>query len=85
MRYCYAARHDVIPDSTAAMKQGLHLQLGQQLKMTPQLQQAIRLLQLSALDLRQEIQDTVESNPLLELEDETDSFGDDAERPDSAE
>ncbi|MEE4252049.1 MAG: hypothetical protein V2I38_15790, partial [Alcanivoracaceae bacterium] len=27
------------------MKQGLHLQLGQQLKMTPQLQQAIRLLQ----------------------------------------
>jgi RNA polymerase sigma-54 factor len=52
------------------MKQGLHLQLGQQLKMTPQLQQAIRLLQLSALDLRQEIQDTVDSNPLLEMEDE---------------
>ncbi|MDF1630763.1 MAG: RNA polymerase factor sigma-54 [Alcanivoracaceae bacterium] len=52
------------------MKQGLHLQLGQQLKMTPQLQQAIRLLQLSALDLRQEIQDTVESNPLLELEED---------------
>lgn len=51
------------------IKQGLTLQLGQQLKMTPQLQQAIRLLQLSALDLRQEIQDTVEANPLLELED----------------
>lgn len=50
------------------MKQGLHLQLGQQLKMTPQLQQAIRLLQLSALDLRQEIQQTLESNPLLELD-----------------
>ena len=37
--------------------------------MTPQLQQAIRLLQLSTLDLRQEIQQAVESNPLLELED----------------
>jgi RNA polymerase sigma-54 factor len=61
------------------MKQGLHLQLGQQLKMTPQLQQAIRLLQLSALDLRQEIQDTVESNPLLEMEDEADSFAADGE------
>lgn len=52
------------------MKQGLHLQLGQQLKMTPQLQQAIRLLQLSALDLRQEIQQTIESNPLLELDED---------------
>jgi len=52
------------------MKQGLHLQLGQQLKMTPQLQQAIRLLQLSALELQQEIQTTIEANPLLELEEE---------------
>lgn len=43
--------------------------------MTPQLQQAIRLLQLSTLDLRQEIQQAVESNPLLEL---ADDFGDDA-------
>jgi len=38
--------------------------------MTPQLQQAIRLLQLSTLDLRQEIQETLESNPMLELEEE---------------
>ena len=38
--------------------------------MTPQLQQAIRLLQLSTLDLRQEIQQTLESNPMLELEEE---------------
>jgi RNA polymerase sigma-54 factor len=52
------------------MKQSLTIQLGQQLKMTPQLQQAIRLLQLSALDLRQEIQESVEINPMLELEDE---------------
>jgi len=43
--------------------------------MTPQLQQAIRLLQLSTLDLRQEIQQAVESNPLLEL---ADDFGDDS-------
>lgn len=54
------------------MKQALHLQLGQQLKMTPQLQQAIRLLQLSSLDLRQEIQEAVETNPMLELDDNQD-------------
>ena len=62
------------------MKQGLHFQLGQQLKMTPQLQQAIRLLQLSALDLRQEIQDTVESNPMLEL-DEDDPYASELPEP----
>ena len=49
------------------MKQSLQLKLGQQLTMTPQLQQAIRLLQLSTLDLQQEIQETLESNPLLEV------------------
>jgi RNA polymerase sigma-54 factor len=52
------------------MKQTLSLKLGQQLTMTPQLQQAIRLLQLSSLDLRQEIQQALESNPMLELEEE---------------
>lgn len=40
----------------------------QTLTMTPQLQQAIRLLQLSTLELRQEIQQTLESNPLLEID-----------------
>ena len=49
------------------MKQTLALKLGQQLTMTPQLQQAIRLLQLSALDLQQEISEALETNPLLEL------------------
>jgi RNA polymerase sigma-54 factor len=49
------------------MKQSLQLKLGQQLTMTPQLQQAIRLLQLSTLDLQQEIQQALDSNPLLEL------------------
>ena len=58
------------------MKLSLQLKLGQQLTMTPQLQQAIRLLQLSTLDLQQEIHQAVESNPMLELienseEDET--------------
>jgi len=52
------------------MKQTLSLRLGQQLTMTPQLQQAIRLLQLSALDLSQEIQTTLEENPMLELSDD---------------
>ncbi|MFT7653857.1 MAG: RNA polymerase sigma-54 factor [Limisphaerales bacterium] len=49
------------------MKQTLALKLGQQLTMTPQLQQAIRLLQLSALDLQAEIQEALETNPMLEL------------------
>ncbi|NKC00927.1 MAG: RNA polymerase factor sigma-54 [Pseudomonadales bacterium] len=52
------------------MKQTLALKLGQQLTMTPQLQQAIRLLQLSALDLQEEIQATLESNPMLEVSEE---------------
>ncbi len=50
------------------MKLSLQLKLGQQLTMTPQLQQAIRLLQLSTLDLQQEIQEALESNPMLELD-----------------
>lgn len=48
------------------MKQSLHLSLGQHLTLTPQLQQAIKLLQLSTVDLQQEIQLVVESNPMLE-------------------
>lgn len=54
------------------MKQSLQLKLSQQLRVTPQLQQAIRILQLSTLDLQQEIQHTLDSNPLLEeTEDES--------------
>lgn len=49
------------------MKTSLQLKLGQQLTMTPQLQQAIRLLQLSTLDLQQEIQQALDNNPMLEL------------------
>ncbi|OQW93121.1 MAG: RNA polymerase factor sigma-54 [Beggiatoa sp. IS2] len=52
------------------MKQSLRLRLGQQITMTPQLQQAIRLLQLSTLDLQMEIRQTLESNIMLEAIDE---------------
>ncbi|MBF7074916.1 RNA polymerase factor sigma-54 [Glaciecola sp. MH2013] len=57
------------------MKPSLQLKFSQQLTMTPQLQQAIKLLQLSTLDLQQEIQEALDSNPLLEL-DESDSHAD---------
>lgn len=55
------------------MKQTLQLKLGQQLTMTPQLQQAIRLLQLSTLELQTEIQEALETNPMLELIEEGDA------------
>ena len=60
------------------MKASLQLKLGQSLTMTPQLQQAIRLLQLSTLDLQQEIQQALESNPLLETSDDDDQSQDSA-------
>lgn len=63
------------------MKQTLQLKIGQSLTMTPQLQQAIRLLQLSTLELQQEIQQALEENPMLELEDE---FGELEDQPDTA-
>ena len=52
------------------MKASLVLKMGQNLTMTPQLQQAIRLLQMSTLDLQAEIQDALDSNPMLEREEE---------------
>ena len=52
------------------MRPTLQLKMGQQLTMTPQLQQAIRLLQLSSLELQQEIQDALDSNPLLDADEE---------------
>jgi RNA polymerase sigma-54 factor len=56
-------------------KLSLQLKLGQQLTMTPQLQQAIRLLQLPVIELNTQIQDALENNVMLELEDvqETDT------------
>ena len=52
------------------MKQALQLKLGQQLTLTPQLQQAIKLLQLSTADLQQTIEETLEANALLEREED---------------
>lgn len=51
------------------MKQSIQLRLGQHLTMTPQLQQAIRLLQLSSLELQLEVQQALESNLMLESAD----------------
>ena len=48
------------------MKQSIQLRLGQHLTMTPQLQQAIRLLQLSTLELQLEVQTVLDSNLMLE-------------------
>ena len=59
------------------MKASLQLKLGQSLTMTPQLQQAIRLLQLSTLDLQQEIQQALDSNPMLETAEDDDHGPDD--------
>lgn len=50
------------------MKQSIQFKLSQNVVLTPQLQQAIRLLQLSTLDLNQEIEQSLQSNPLLELD-----------------
>ena len=58
------------------MKQGLQLKFSQSLSLTPQLQQAIRLLQLSTLELNQEIDVLMQTNPLLERGDDTeDEYG----------
>ena len=57
------------------MKQSLSLKFGQQMTMTPQLQQAIRLMQLSAMELNLEIREAVETNPMLEVP-EDDDIGD---------
>jgi RNA polymerase sigma-54 factor len=48
------------------MKQGLSLRVSQHLTLTPQLQQSIRLLQLSTLELNQEIEQMLDENPFLE-------------------
>ncbi|MCG6117141.1 MAG: RNA polymerase factor sigma-54 [Aquimonas sp.] len=52
------------------MKPTLQLRMGQQLTLTPQLRQAIRLLQMSSMELETEINLALESNPLLEREDD---------------
>src|SRR5690349_22110232 len=52
------------------MKPSLQLRLSQHLALTPQLQQSIRLLQLSTLELHQEVEQMLEQNPFLEMDEE---------------
>ena len=52
------------------MKQGLSLKVSQHLALTPQLQQSIRLLQLSTLELSSEVEQMLDENPFLELDDD---------------
>ena len=59
------------------MKQGLQLRFSQNLALTPQLQQSIRLLQLSTQELNQELEAILQANPLLE-HDEKNADGSDA-------
>jgi RNA polymerase sigma-54 factor len=64
------------------VKPGLQLRLNQQLALTPQLQQAIRLLQLSSVELETELREALESNPLLEM---AEADGETAENGDAGE
>ena len=57
--------------NSTMLKPSLQLKLGQQLTMTPQLQQAIRLLQLPALELQAHIRELLETNVMLEPMEET--------------
>ena len=64
------------------MKPSLQVRLSQHLALTPQLQQSIRLLQLSTLELHQEVEQMLEQNPFLETEDDAaPAFEQSLERP----
>ncbi|MDD4959968.1 MAG: RNA polymerase factor sigma-54, partial [Gallionella sp.] len=56
------------------MKASLQLRLSQQLALTPQLQQALRLLQLSTQDMQEEVSRMLDENPMLEMADDTSSM-----------
>ncbi len=66
------------------MKPRLQTSLGQQLVLTPQLRQAIHLLQLSAAELEQELAEAVESNPLLDWAEAEDPAAGTGDMPDAA-
>ena len=67
------------------MKPSLQVRLSQHLALTPQLQQSIRLLQLSTLELQQEVEQMLEQNPFLETEEEAaPAFEQSMERPSAA-
>ncbi|KUJ75267.1 RNA polymerase sigma-54 factor [Thiomicrospira sp. XS5] len=66
-----------------ALMPGLQINIGQQLKLTPQLQQSIKILQYSALEVQQTISTTLETNFMLELDEDrpedTEEFADEEE------
>jgi RNA polymerase sigma-54 factor len=64
------------------MKPGIQLRQSQQLSLTPQLQQAIRLLQLTQIELQAELRELAEANPLLDIDG---MDGDEAPAPDPPE
>jgi len=68
------------------MRPSLQLRISQQLTLTPQLQQSIRLLQLSTLDMHQEVANMLEENPMLESSDDaiTSESPSDSIAPDAA-
>ncbi|MDP1690905.1 MAG: RNA polymerase factor sigma-54 [Burkholderiaceae bacterium] len=67
------------------MKPSLQVRLSQHLALTPQLQQSIRLLQLSTLELHQEVEQMLEQNPFLETEEEAaPAYEQSLERPTAA-
>ena len=61
------------------MKQSLQLKFSQNLALTPQLQQSIRLLQLSSQELNQELETILQENPLLERTDKNDDGSENTE------
>src|SRR6478736_4089808 len=67
------------------MKASLQVRLSQHLALTPQLQQSIRLLQLSTLELHQEIEQMMEQNPFLEADEEASSTENEFDRQDNTE
>lgn len=62
-----------------ALMPGLQLNIGQQLKLTPQLQQSIKILQYSAMEVQQTIESTLETNFMLEIDEERDEDNEDCE------
>jgi RNA polymerase sigma-54 factor len=66
------------------MKPSLQVRLSQHLALTPQLQQSIRLLQLSTLELHQEVEQMLEQNPFLEADEETPTVDDAPPLPEQA-
>ena len=61
------------------MKPGLHLRMSQQLVMTPRLQMALKILQVSTLELEQFLKQELLQNPLLEREDDDETEAEDDE------